>query len=249
MDGTPVPPAAGDLKQRVVVLNDVLRQRGVAERLPIPTGDATDGERVSVALMWVIKQTKDGDASDLLYRLNARRLYRFCRARLRIGSLVDASDVVAETFLTILRRCDTFASTPDATFGGWSIVIAANIIRQWERRRRTAPTARVAESDAFLDSQQDDGPDPLSAVQAREFLQMVASSWPTFMQICAAGVMGLPPQWRQALELREEKGLSYHEVSTRMGVSPSHAGMLIRRARIRVLDLVASALEGRNAES
>jgi RNA polymerase sigma factor (sigma-70 family) len=240
IEGIPAPPSLESLARSVAILNRLLLQHGVAAALPVPVGDGDDAERVSLALMRVLRDLRLVEAVDLLYRLNARRIFSFCRARMKKGeAILDPGDVVAETFLTVLRKCDSFVATPGATFAGWSIVVATNIMRQWGRRERMAPRPPLPEPDSCIDARAD----AAAAAVSREFAEMVATSWALFLQLCAAGMLSLPSHWRSALELRERDGLTYDDIAARLGVSPSHVGMLIRRARIRVLDLVTGALD------
>jgi RNA polymerase sigma factor (sigma-70 family) len=238
-DGIPAPPTPEALARGVAIVNRLLEQRGFVPALPAPRGDGDDAERVSVALMRVLRDVRLAEAVDLLYRLNARRLFSFCRARMKAGdAIIDPADVVAETFVIVLRRSEMFVATPGASFCGWSIVVASNVIRQWGRRERKAPKPPLPAADACIDARAD----AAAAALSREFAEMVASAWGLFLQLCAAGMLSLPPHWRAALELREGDGLTYEDIALRLGISPSHAGMLIRRARIRVLDLVVGAL-------
>lgn len=236
-----------EILPRLRALNARLRASGCPLRVPRPrAGNDADRERVSRALMVVVREQGGGDALELLYLLNHRVLLAFCRAKARtLASKADADDAVAETFLTLLTKASMFRPTAHSSFTGWMFVIAANILRQWQRKRRHEPdvdASLVREPEAA-------GDEPWALVTASEACDAHARALDLFVRLAAAGLARLPPRWRRALEMRESEGRSYREIGAALNLSQNHAGMVIRRARLRVLNVVAAALRGETRRS
>lgn len=232
---------------RLRALNARLRAEGSSLRVPRPRrGIDADRERVSRALMVVVREQGAGDALELLYLLNHRVLLAFCRAKARtLASRTDADDAVDETFLTLMTKASMFRPTAHSSFTGWMFVIAANILRQWQRKRRNDPYVDVT----CVREPEAAGYEPWALVTANEVRDSHAAALELFVRLAAAGLSRLPSSWRKALELRESDGLSYREIGEALDLSPNHAGMIIRRARLKVLNVVAAALRGETRRS
>ncbi len=225
--------------RRIREVNARAARLGLDLEVPAPCGDGRDRDRISTMLMLVLKETRDRDVFELLYLLNVSLLHSFCMSRLRGERLlIDPSDLIEEAFLRIYQKSGTFRQSERATFTGWSFVIVENLIRRGLRRARRRSMGPLPGADAVVDLE----PDPLANAMQQEARQAVADSWPTIVRLCAAGLLRLPPRWRRALELREGEDLPYEAIAARMNVSRGHVGMLIRRARRRILDEVAGAL-------
>ncbi|MFG0318858.1 MAG: RNA polymerase sigma factor [Planctomycetota bacterium JB042] len=226
------------VRRELAALHEALRGREDGLRVPLDVDLPDERDTLSVRLVEVLRETRDRRALSLLYRLNAPVLERFVRRRLGDLTEVEASDVVDETFLRVLRRCETFRSSETATFCGWAMVIAENVIRQLRRSRRRS--GAVAWPDDGW-TPVDPAP-PADPLEEDELRTLVAESWPTLVRLSAAALLRLPPRWRRVLELREGEGLSYREVAVRMGIRTGYVAMLLHRARARVLRSVTAAL-------
>lgn len=233
--------------RRIRALNARFREAGSPLRVPRPrAGIDADRERVSRALMVVVREERAGDAIELLYLLNHRVLLAFCRAKARsLSSRTDADDAVDETFLTLMTKASMFRPTANSSFTGWMFVIAANILRQWQRKRRNDPDVDVA----CVREPEAAGAEPWALVTANEVRDAHERALDLVVRLAAAGLSRLPPSWRHALEMRESDGLSYREIGAALDLSPNHAGMVIRRARLKVLNVVAAALRGETRRS
>jgi RNA polymerase sigma factor (sigma-70 family) len=131
----------------------------------------------------------------------------------------EAADLTAETFAQAWRARRRFTDQRDGSAAPWLYGIAKNLLcRYWHRRRvETEARERLGvpltgytpsdydEADARLSAAQL-GPDVLSAVD------------------------DLPPDQRQALELRIVGQLAYDEIASRLECTPRAARMRVSRA-------------------
>lgn len=146
-----------------------------------------------------------------LYERHRRAIYGLCYKHLRRRE--DADDAVQTTFiyaLMSLRR----GVVPELELP-WLLTIARNVC---STRRRTSMRRGVHESPQDLDSIQDWIPSPeRSDVATTE----------DFTEVLRA----IPETQRQALLLREWRGLSYDEIGAELGLSQSATEALLFRAR------------------
>lgn len=156
-----------------------------------------------------------------------------------LGSLVEAEDLVQETFLRAWRRRETFAGR--APLRAWLYKIATNLgldlLRQ--RRRRTLPMARqaaAADEDPipadvndpiWLEPSPDDWLEPEAAspearYSARESVMLA------FMTV----LHQLPPRQRAVLILRDVLDWPAGEVADALEMTVSAVKSALRRARV-----------------
>ncbi|MFH0946617.1 MAG: sigma-70 family RNA polymerase sigma factor [Planctomycetota bacterium] len=227
----------------VASLNETLRSSDCLLQVPEPNGGPGDRDQLSMCLMAVLQATRERDAFELLYLLNARVVHLYCKSRLRASTaplpFLDPADVVDETFMNVYLRCESFCVEKSTSFTGWVLVVAENIMRQDYRRRLHLRRQELPADDFIADHQ----PGPQAQVLYHEVVETFEESWNLFVRLCAAGILNLPSRWRHALELRESESLSYREIGRRMDLSTGHVGMLIRRARLRVLRQVKRSLD------
>lgn len=218
----------------------MLESAGVEYRVPTTAGATPAArERLSVHLMGALQATRQRSVLELLYRLNARSLYAFSITRVRrLEPGVDAADLVDDAFLCAFTKCAAFKVSPTATFSGWIFAVAENLARQHARRARRQVCRPAAEADDRVA----ETADPAVQILRDEAAAQAESDWLLFLRLCAAGVVKLPARWRKVLELRDAEGLRYDEIAARLGLRRSHVGMLVRRARLRVLQTVIRSL-------
>jgi RNA polymerase sigma-70 factor (ECF subfamily) len=152
------------------------------------------------------------------FREHGRQLYLFALGLL--GNREDAEDATQIVLLNAYRALERGErpTWPRA----WLFAIALNVCR---RLRREASARRV-----------------LSA-RTRELLSLQrASDSPTGAEISHA-VASLPPAQREIFLLRELRGLSYVELSEKLGLSLAAAESLLARARRRLREQLAASDE------
>lgn len=229
-------PDAAAVRCLIASLNADLVARGEPGSICLPP-PRSGREVLSNALVAALGRTRDRDVFEFLYLLNVDSCTDYCAARLRGAPQVGVEDVVGETFLRVFRHASTFDPDAGAGFAAWLIVIAESQVREALRMalRSSRKDCAVPEVAGVAD-------EPPSAAIARELRENLDAGFGTLLALCAAGLMTLPPRWRTAIELREGEGLSYEAIAARMGIGRTLAGMMIRRARMRVLGVVRNTL-------
>jgi RNA polymerase sigma-70 factor (ECF subfamily) len=161
--------------------------------------------------------TDDASAAAALYDRHSSRVFGYCLSRLRRRE--DAEDAVQTTFLHAVRglRRGVVPSTEVA----WLLGIARNVcLSRWESAGRLSrlespcdPHELDRRSDA-MESSRDE------LIGLDDALQQ------------------LPDQQRQAVLLRDWRGLSYEEVAVQLGVSQAAVETLIFRGRRTLAELL-----------
>ena len=150
---------------------------------------------------------------EALYRRHAAALRRFIRARIR--SEIEAEDVLHDVFLRICRRGDPGSlQSPAAVLFKTAFRLTLNAIR----RRRNSPIDQSCEIDGLELADGAKTPEEELIVR-REFDRFLGD------------LAGLPTQCRKVLTLRAVEGLSYDEMSRRLGLSVSTLEKHVVRGR------------------
>ena len=172
-------------------------------------------------------QHGDADAFDELYRRYHHRLVTYCLRR--VGDRHTAEELAQEAFVKALRAMPSFAG--ERRFYPWMTVIAHRLCI--DHHRHTARVEPAAEVDT---GSVDPDHDELFASVDRGHL--------------ADALDRLAPRHREILELREQRGLSYHEIARHLGVPITTVEALLHRARKalrREFLSLSGARSGRNA--
>lgn len=149
---------------------------------------------------------------EALVRRHARRVHRAVRSILRDDAEVE--DAVQQAFLQAFVAIRRFEGT--ATFSTWMTRIAVNEALMRARRARRARLHVVPDPERL--ESESAGPEQQAA--ARELVAAVG-----------AAVRRLPPQHREALQLRCVEGLSVTQAAARLGVSEAAVKVRLSRAR------------------
>ncbi len=150
---------------------------------------------------------------EALYRRHAGALRRFIRARIR--SETEAEDVLHDVFLRICRRGDPASlQSPAAVLFKTAFRLTLNAIR----RRRNSPVDQSCEIDSLELAAEAKTPEE-DLIVRREFDRFIGD------------FAGLPTQCRKVLTLRAVEGLSYDEMSSRLGLSVSTLEKHVVRGR------------------
>lgn len=152
----------------------------------------------------------------------------------------EAFDLAQETFIRVYTSLKSFAGR--SLFSTWLYRVAVNVCLDELRRKRRQPILSVDEPivteegtiERELESP-DAGPDErLARVETRSVIE--------------AEIAALPPEFRQAVILRDSMGMSYEEISRIMEVSLGtvksriHRGRAALRERFEELELLPSVL-------
>jgi RNA polymerase sigma-70 factor (ECF subfamily) len=137
-----------------------------------------------------------------------------------LGRREDAEDIAQQTFLRALPRLGDLC-TPGAA-GAWLYRIATNLCLDLVRGRQMGT---IPLDDDILECAFVPDPDRLTTpAQAAELREERLAVW--------RAALGLPPEQRLALALRELHAMSYAQIAESMGKSISAVETLLFRARV-----------------
>lgn len=171
----------------------------------------------------LIADAQEGDASRLGRLLELYRHYLELLARVEIGrglqAKVDASDLVQETMLEAHKNFGAFRGSTESQFAAWLRQILAAVLCNLLRRyvgTRGRDVRRERELRDHLDRSShvlarvlvDQGSSPSQQAARREQAVLLADA-----------LAVLPEDYREVLVLRHLEGLSFPEISRRMGRS------------------------------
>ena len=207
------------------------RSMNIATTAPFPF-NAADDDLSLVARF----QRGDQSAFAQIVRAHRDRIYGYVRGMLRDET--DAEEVTQDTFVRAYRALDRFRG--DASLTTWLHRIATNLARNryWyffrRHRQDTISLDWVAPgtNDSPLgESFICEDPDPCQQSTKAEFLSAVRES-----------MAEIDPLFREPLEMRAGKGMSYQEIAAPTGVPTGTVKSRISRARRHLRSPLASRL-------
>src|SRR5262245_62113535 len=136
----------------------------------------------------------------------------------------QAEDVVQDCFYRLLRKADEYDLERDGNKLLFTAISRACIN---ENTRRQTAGIQVGDDDRGFDPADQHTTPPDQAMQTRELQEAVGKA-----------LAQLPEMFRAALELRS-LGHGKSEIAEILGVSPTHAGVLVFRARQRLAEALA----------
>ena len=149
------------------------------------------------------------------YRNNYRRVLGLCRQLL--GRIQPAEDAAQEVFLRAHRAFASYDRT--RPFEGWILTIASNYCIDVVRRRRKEAQLFGSEGEERIAAEADDS-DVLGELLAEERAAELK-----------VAIASLPERYRLPLVLAYYRDASYDEVASALGITRTHAGALICRAK------------------
>lgn len=133
-----------------------------------------------------------------------------------------AEDLAQDTCLKAFAGLKSFQ--PGTNFAGWLFRIAHNNFANYCRGRRRG--------EALPDDLAAAGDDPLEQAQANEALEKLVRA-----------LNRLPPDFRAAMLLRAEEGMSFREIADVLGLTEETARWRVFKARQKLLTLLAPRQE------
>jgi RNA polymerase sigma-70 factor (ECF subfamily) len=154
-------------------------------------------------------------AIEAFYRAHVGAVYAFAFARVG-GVAADAEDVTQEAFIIALREVPRFGGR--SSLRTWLLGIAKNKARERLRAsgRAGAPSAEVA--------------DALLAIEARDVTAEIAQAEET-QRLVGAALADLPGHYRQALEDKYVRGLTFTEMATEPRSAKAVESLVVRARR------------------
>lgn len=196
-----------------------------------PEPAPTDSELVQAA------QAGDRSAMEQLFERHYQKIFGICRRMLRHEE--DASDAAQEVFVSIVRSLGSFSG--QAAFSTWAYRIAVNVCKDEFARRKS----RAVTSSDVLGAGGGGGTDGRdvgagAGSSAGEVAETVVEVQTALAQ--------LPEQYRAALVLREQAGLSYEQISELLEVPTGTVRSRIARGRAELAKLLGLDEDGRGRE-
>jgi len=158
--------------------------------------------------------TKEAAFADA-YTAHFRQVRGLCRQLL--GSAERADDAAQEAFMRAYKAFDSYDSAQP--FGGWIMTIARNYCLDVLRRRRTDPVVFGTEAEERAAAEAHDADGLASALSAERATAVNAA------------VAGLPERYRVPLALAYYADSNYDEIATALGITRTHVGVLLCRAK------------------
>jgi RNA polymerase sigma-70 factor (ECF subfamily) len=181
----------------------------------------------------LVRRSQENDlvARDELFTRYLPRVRAIVAMKLgrRVSDLAQEEDIVQESMLHALRGLGTFQPRSDGTFYDWIGTIVANRIRDaWRRStagkrdvRRVTVFGACDSSCLSASMRPDSSPSPSEVAVGAEAAEQLESA-----------LLGLDERHREAIVLRELCGMSYAEITDRLGLGgESSARSLVTRAK------------------
>lgn len=146
-------------------------------------------------------------------------------ARWLVRNDADAEDLVQEAYLKAFRAFDTFHGEDGRA---WLLSVVRNTCFTWLRKKGEQPSIEFDERTHTV-------ADPSANAEAELLLQVDLGS----LQGC---LEALPPEFREAIVLRELEELSYKEIAEIAGVPVGTVMSRLARGRKRLQQCLAGAL-------
>jgi RNA polymerase sigma-70 factor (ECF subfamily) len=176
-----------------------------------------------------VKKAKTGDRNALnrLLARNQERLSRMVRDQLGGGlrARVRTSDLLQSTYLDVIRGVKEFGGETEEAFLSWvGTIVEHNVL---DRARYHGASKRAAEKEVSEGAARNAAatePSPSSKVAFTDDLLVVHRA-----------LDGLPPEYRQVIELKLIEGLTHEEVAARLNRTPLATRTLLARAKSALL--------------
>ena len=190
--------------------------------MPSPASKSADvaGSELSDEQLVVLALNGQADAYRQLVERFQRPVYSLILRLVRHPQ--TAEDLAQESFVRAFQRLDSFK--PEATFSSWLFKVAHNRTIDFLRRKQHVHIPLEAEDSEggstweFLQAPDYQSPDRQSS--AKELGQAMEQA-----------LAGLKDNYRQALLLRFQAGLSYQEIADALETSMANVKVLLHRAR------------------
>jgi RNA polymerase sigma-70 factor (ECF subfamily) len=169
----------------------------------------------------------EDDAWGTLYERFYHYIYHLVKGKNYRFTLEDTQDITHEVFMDLVKGLPHFQKK--SVLKTYIYTLTLNRVRQHHRHYLTIKRGGQVEK-MSLDEVEIDVPDPRIAnpeeeVMDRDELDKVRD-----------GMMGLPVDLRNVLELRYRKGLKYREIADHLGIPEGSVGALLQKALLELKD-------------
>ncbi|MBQ3707418.1 MAG: sigma-70 family RNA polymerase sigma factor [Clostridia bacterium] len=195
---------------------------------PLPPDAPDDGdEEGTLALVERAKAGDDDAFSDLVARYERFVYNTACRVLSASAQSYDlADDIAQEAFIKAWRNLSAFRG--DCTFSTWLYRIAVNCAKDGIRAASRRPAVSLSEMTGDGD---EDGEEWDVPVTSGETLPEEAAEKNELILAVRRAVESLPDEQRQVVVLRDLSGLSYQEISDKLGLELGTVKSRLNRGR------------------
>jgi len=159
-------------------------------------------------------------------------------ARWLTGDRADAEDVVQESCLRAFRSMGSYAG---GSARAWVLTIVRNTAYSWLDKNRKTNLLAVDDLNRDDRERAERGGDWLEIACATPESELIAKADSAQL---AAAIAALPPEFREALALRDIQGLEYREIARVVSVPVGTVMSRLARARRRVMQALRSTDQG-----
>lgn len=149
------------------------------------------------------------------------------------GDRTDAEDVVQEACLRAFQAIATFGGT---NARAWVLAIVRNTAYSWLQKNRRAEIVAVDDLEANERVQAERGADVDELISVNAEADLIARADHARLR---AEIEKLPPEFREALVLRDIQGLEYREIAKITSVPVGTVMSRLARARRRIIGALA----------
>lgn len=177
---------------------------------------ATDENRL-------ISEILKGDAEAFAVLVNRYKRPIYSLMLRMTGNQEDANDLTQDAFLKVYEQLERF--NPSRRFFPWLYTVGMNLARDHLRRQKSAANAYRMEQQSSAPVTIDPGADTRRMVQ-----RLDAERLPDKLAT-------LSEEYREALILRYQEGLTMKEIGAALGITTSGAKMRVKRGLEQLRDL------------
>ena len=174
---------------------------------------------------------QEAAAWETMVRSHGKKIFRLCYRY--TGRRDEAEDLMQEVFLRVYLNLGTFNSGLGC-FQSWILRVGRNIVIDHHRQTRHFQTVLELDEQNSTEIEDPGATSPYYATEQSENSSMVMDRLARF-----------PAEVREAILLRELEGLSYDEISRRLGVSVGTIKSRVSRGRRKLANSIRRARTGK----
>ena len=158
-----------------------------------------------------------------------------------IQGVVDAEDILQQTFLQAMQHIGQFSAHGDSSFYGWLKAIATNCAHDTTRRLTNAKRGgNRRQVRKLAHSDESSMADLVQMLSAGSHTPSGSAARHEEIEAVQRSIESLPDEYRQAVQLRYLEGKSLAETSAEMSRSPRAVQGILDRARKKMRTTLAN---------
>ena len=170
---------------------------------------------------------QDPAAWEMMVQSHGRQIFRLCYRY--TGRRDEAEDLMQEVFLRVYQNLDSF-NADLGCFQSWILRVGKNLVIDYHRHSRRFQASRELDELSLAELEDAGATSPYNATE-----------WSEHSSIVRDRLAMLPEEVQEALTLRELQGLSYEEISRRLGVPVGTIKSRVSRGRTKLASSIRRA--------